>query len=239
MKKQHLSVIIPTYKEAENLNVLLPRITKLLREESIPHETVVVDDDSDDGTAELIKKFADDGLPVRCITRTGERDLSTAVLCGFSDAVGDILIVMDADLSHPPESLPGMYRLIASGDADFVVCSRYSEGASTGEGWALFRWLNSKAATLLARPFTTVSDPMSGFFGLLKKDYLAIADRLNPIGYKIGLELLAKGDFKKVSEIPIHFAPRKIGKSKMNISQQFRYVHHIIRLWGYLITGRK
>ena len=132
---------------------------------------------------------------------------------------------MDADLSHPPEAIPRLLDSIDE-DSDFALGSRYVPGASTDETWGLFRWINSKTATILARPFTPIKDPMSGFFAL-PRTIFEQAEELNPIGYKIGLELIVKCACKNIREIPIHFADRKYGQSKLNLKEQFNYLRHL------------
>jgi dolichol-phosphate mannosyltransferase len=136
---------------------------------------------------------------------------------------------MDADLSHPPEAIPRMLDELGK-ESDFVVGSRYTEGGVTDDNWGLFRWLNSRVATLLARPFTSIKDPMSGFFALRRVTY-SKADYLNPIGYKIGLELLVKCHCQRISEVPIAFADRIHGESKLSLQEQLRYLQHIRRLF--------
>jgi dolichol-phosphate mannosyltransferase len=116
--------------------------------------------------------------------------------------------------------------------SDFVVGSRYAEGGATDDNWGFFRWLNSRVATLIARPFTSISDPMSGFFALRRATY-SKADFLNPIGYKIGLELLVKCRCSRISEVPIAFADRIHGESKLSLREQLRYIQHIRRLFLY------
>jgi dolichol-phosphate mannosyltransferase len=139
---------------------------------------------------------------------------------------------MDADLSHPPEKLPELIAQLQSGAADFAMGSRYVPGGSTEQGWGLGRWLNSKVATLLARPFTTSHDPMSGFFAMKRQQFLQ-AEALSPIGYKIALELLVKGRCRKLAEIPIHFANRTRGQSKLSLREQWNYLKHVKRLADY------
>ena len=155
-----LSIVVPTYREAENLPELLDRLGRV-RAGGIDLEVLIMDDNSRDGSGEAVAALA---LPwVRFVVRTENRGLSPAVIDGFKLAAGDTILVMDADLSHPPEKIPDMLAALDRG-ADFVIGSRYVPGASTAEDWGLFRWVNSRIATLLARPFTRVSDPMSGFF---------------------------------------------------------------------------
>jgi dolichol-phosphate mannosyltransferase len=161
-----VSVVVPTYKEAENLESLITQISEVMIRAHRPYEIIVVDDDSRDGSDVVIAKLAGEGYPVRIITRVNERGLSSAVICGFQKARGHFLVCMDADLSHPPETIPHLLECLETSDNDFVIGSRYVSGGSTEETWGVFRWLNSKVATLLARPFTSVKDPMSGFFAL-------------------------------------------------------------------------
>jgi dolichol-phosphate mannosyltransferase len=224
-----VSIIVPTYKEAENLPGLIERLDQMRREFRLDIELLIMDDNSRDGSEELISRLA---LPwVRLIVRTKNRGLSPAVLDGLGLATRETVVVMDADLSHPPEKIPDMLAELDRG-AEFVIGSRYVAGAATGEDWGLFRWLNSKVATWLARPFTRAADPMSGFFAF-RRAALAKADELNPVGYKIGLELLVKCGFRRVVEVPIFFAQRQLGYSKLSFKEQLRYLQHLRRLMNY------
>ncbi len=223
-----ISVIVPTYKEVENLPFLIDRLRDLRRNNSMDLELLIMDDDSGDGTAELIAGLGEDWI--RLFIRTTDRGLSKAVCDGLKRAWADVIVVMDADLSHPPESIPALIEALTEGH-DFAIGSRYVKGGSTSEEWGAFRRLNSKVATLLAIPFTNVRDPMSGFFALPRTTYERVADRLNPIGYKIGLELIVKCECKRVKEIPFHFSDRKSGKSKLTLTEQARYIKHIRRLF--------
>lgn len=232
-----ISIVVPTYREAENIPVLVPRIDEATRDAGLKYETVIVDDDSDDGSAEAVASLAERGLPVRIIVRKGERGLSTAVIRGFDESSGRILICMDADLSHPPEVIPRMVRLLRSGQADFVLGSRFCEGGSTDADWGVLRWLNSKVAQILARPLSRLSDPMSGFFALPRSIYQQ-ARGLNPIGYKIALELIVKCPVERIREVPIHFADRRLGRSKLNVHEQLNYLRHLSRLYRYRLLGR-
>ncbi len=192
-------------------------------------ELVLVDDDSQDGTVELVERLARPW--VKLLVRSRDRGLSQAVLAGIAQSEGEIVVVMDADLSHPPEVIPDMLRAIDRG-ADFVLGSRYVEGGETDDSWGLFRWLNSRLATLLARPLTQVSDPMSGFFAM-PRAALDKAEDPSPLGYKIGLELLVRCRCEKVVELPIHFANRLHGESKLTVRQQLLYLRHLTRLYRF------
>ena len=224
-----LSIIVPTYKEAENLPELIRRVEAVC-EETVPgYELLVMDDNSQDGTEEVVGQL--DRPWLRLVVRKADRGLSAAVMDGFRSARGKVLLVMDADLSHPPEKIPEMLAALEEG-ADFVLGSRYVQSASTDEAWGVFRWLNSKVATWLARPLTRVKDPMSGFFAFYRSAFEA-APPLNPVGYKIGLEVLVKCDCKSVCEIPIHFSQRRFGESKLSLREQLRYIQHLRRLFVF------
>ncbi len=226
-----LSIIVPTYREAENLSVIVPLIAESVDMAGISEEIIVVDDDSPDNTKEVCEGLAR-RFPLRLIVRKNERGLSSAVIRGMREAQGSVLIVMDADLSHPPLSIPDLWRALESGEADFVIGSRYVRGGSTQEGWGVFRWLNSKIATWLARPLTSARDPMAGFIGI-RRETFAKATRLDPVGYKIGLELMVKCECRSVREIPIAFRNRLHGESKLTIREQFNYLRHLKRLYVY------
>jgi dolichol-phosphate mannosyltransferase len=224
-----IDVIVPTFKEAANIPLLIERLASLRRSYPRPLHLTIVDDDSRDGTIEALEAFA---LPwVRLIVRTEARGLSASVLEGIEHTTGELIVVMDADLSHPPEAIPRMLEQLQNG-SDFVVGSRYVEGGVTHDDWGMLRWLNSRLATYLARPFTSIKDPMSGFFAL-KRETFVLADALNPIGYKIGLELLVKCRCSRVAEVPIEFADRVHGKSKLSVREQLRYLRHVRRLFMY------
>jgi dolichol-phosphate mannosyltransferase len=223
-----VSVIVPTYKEAENLPLLIDCLSAVRSDNHMDLELLIMDDDSRDGTEELVASRNE--AWIRLVTRTTDRGLSKAVCDGLKLAEGEVIVVMDADLSHPPESIPALIEPLMDG-YDFTLGSRYVKGGSTSDDWGFFRWLNSRVATLMALPFTKVSDPMSGFFALRRSTCEKAANCLNPIGYKIGLELIVKCECERIKEIPIHFADRKFGESKLSFSEQFRYIKHIRSLF--------
>lgn len=225
------SIVVPTYRERENVEQLVERLAEAMAGVDGGWEVLVVDDDSRDGTQELCDELSG-RFPLRLITRRSDRGLSQSVLEGIGEAAGEHVVVMDADLSHPPEAIPPMLAKIESGAADFVLGSRYVEGGRTESGWSLFRRLNSRIATLLVRPLVGIRDPMSGFFAL-RRDAMPAAGTLNPIGYKIGLEILIKGGFRAPAEHPIFFADRVRGSSKLNFTQQVHYLRHLRRLYHF------
>ena len=221
--------MVPTYNEKDNLDELIRRIQSACSSAGMSAEIVIVDDNSPDGTgarADDISKTEN----LKVVHRSGKLGLSSAVMEGFRVASGSFLVVMDADLSHPPEKIPEMVSKLESGEAEIVVGSRYVKGGSV-ENWPFTRKIISKGATLLARWLTKVKDPMSGFFALKRSVIDGVA--LDPVGYKIGLEILVKGTYSKVVEVPIHFANRKAGKSKLGGGEYMRYIDHVILLYEY------
>lgn len=228
--RSELVVIVPTYQEVDNLSELTRRVCDAVNEARITTEIVVVDDNSRDGTEQLCKDLSD-RYPLRLITRVSERGLSSAVIHGIRESQSEYVLVMDADLSHPPEDIPRFFQHLREG-ADFVVGSRYVAGGSTDATWSVFRWLNSQIATLLARGLTDIKDPMAGFFAFPRR-ILDAAPPLMPLGYKIGLEILVKGNCRHVVEIPIAFSDRTRGESKLTIRQQLYYLQHLKRLYQF------
>jgi len=223
-----ISVVVPTYNERENLPTLMEALRSVLKGHEL--EIIVVDDSSPDGTSEVAEQLSRKYGNVKVIRREGKRGLASAVIEGFNHASEDILGAIDADLQHPPENIGKMLKEIQNG-ADIVIASRYVEEGGI-EGWSKRRRLISKVATLLARivfpKIRKIRDPLSGFF-LLRREALEGAN-LNPIGSKILLEILAKGTYGKVVEVPYIFQGRKKGKSKLGLKEYFNYLRHMFRL---------
>ena len=225
-----LSVIVPTYNERENISRLIERLSSILRKERIPFEIIVMDDDSPDGTAAVVEGLHQEYPEARCVLRKHDRGLSPSVIDGFKEAKGGVLLVMDADLSHPPEIVPDMYRAIASGEADVAVGSRHTKGGGI-ENWPVKRRFLSWGAALMARPLTKVSDPMSGFFAVTPS---VVKDApLRAKGYKILLEVLVKGRYSRVVEVPITFKDRTAGESKLGRKVMMNYLQHLLKLYLY------
>jgi dolichol-phosphate mannosyltransferase len=224
-----VTVVVPTYREAENLPHLIGRLAKVRQDHGLDLDVLIMDDNSQDGSAELVAARPEDW--VKIVVRTTDRGLSPSVLDGMNRAAGDVLVCMDADLSHPPEAIPLMLHKLDEG-ADFVIGSRYVEGGSTSDDWGFLRWLNSRVATLLARPLTNARDPMAGFFAFRRSTFAAGRD-FNPVGYKIGLEFIVKCRCERVVEVPIHFEDRQLGKSKLTLRQQLLYIKHLRRLYTF------
>ena len=226
-----VSVVVPTYREAENLRPLVERVDAALGQQPYDYELRIVDDDSGDGTEALAAELAEQ-FPVALDLRRDERGLASAVMHGFGRARGDVLVCMDADLSHPPEALPALIEPLLGDRADFVIGSRYIDGGRVDDDWGPFRRMNSKVATLLARPLTGVRDPLAGFFGLTRPVFDA-AEGVNAVGYKIGLELLVRARPRRCLEVPIHFDDRVHGESKLTVRTQIEYLGQLATLMQY------
>ncbi len=216
-----ISVIIPTYNEAENIPRLIPQISKHLRS-----EIIVVDDNSPDGTADVVRRLSA-LYPVKLIVRQKKAGLASAVLDGARQAKGEIIGVMDADLSHPAELLPTMAEQAKR--ADIVIASRYVSGGAI-TGWPVYRRAVSKVATLLARTVLRIkiTDPMSGFF-FVKRDLL-LRTPIRTSGYKLLLNILVANRGAKVVEIPYTFRERTAGQSKMDRKEIVNYLITLARL---------
>ena len=222
----HLSVIVPTYNEAESLPVLAQRLFAALQAAGLEGELVVVDDSSPDGTGELAEELARQ-YPMQVLHRPPRSGLASAVADGLACARGDILVVMDADLSHPPEVVPHLVAPLAAGEADLAVASRYVRGGGV-ENWPWPRRLASWFANLLARPFVPMRDATSGFLALRRAVVAGVA--LDPIGFKIGLEVMAKGRYERYREVPYTFTDRRYGQSKFGFKEVRHYLRQLWRL---------
>jgi dolichol-phosphate mannosyltransferase len=229
-----LSVVLPTYNERACLEAVTPRLETALR--PYGSEIIVVDDNSPDGTAEFVRRLEPMGL-WRLVSRDRPRGLASAVEAGFEEARGDVILVMDADGSHPPEVIPRLVEPVRTGRAELALASRFLPGGSD-EGLHGYRKFISSAAAALARPLTPVTDPMSGFFAV-RRSVLRGAE-LAPVGYKIGLEVLVKCRPEPILEVPFVFERRLAGESKLGALQVASYLRHLGRLyaWRYLDGGR-
>lgn len=228
-----LSIIIPTYNERENICEVISRVCKSL-EGIAEYEVIVVDDDSPDGTWEVALECGKKYGKVKVIRRVGERGLSSAIMRGIKEAEGDIVAVIDADLQHPPELLPKLYLKLKGEEADIAIASRYVEGGGI-EGWSLFRRMISRGAILVGKilepKLRSIRDPVSGYF-MLKRSVVEDT-KLDLVGYKFLVEVLVKGRYKKVVELPYVFKPRRAGKSKLGIAEIWRYLYLLLKVSEY------
>ncbi|NNM03416.1 MAG: glycosyltransferase family 2 protein [Nitrosopumilus sp.] len=229
-----ISIILPTYNESQNI----VNILKLIREnipKGIATQTIVVDDNSPDGTGKIVddyvfevKKIAENTIDI--IHRKAKNGLSSAILNGIQKAKGDTIVVMDSDFSHPPQIIPKMIEALKQYQCDLVVASRYITGGNI-QGWTTKRKLMSKIATVIAKKGLGVKtkDPMSGFFAFKKNIIKGL--NFDALGYKFLLEILVKSKDIHVKEIPYTFENRKFGSSKLDSSTIIDYFKSVWKLY--------
>lgn len=229
---EKLALVIPTLSEAENIGAVIDHVRAVVHPLGIPYEIVVVDDDSQDGTGEIVSAIARRDEHVRLLVRKGQRGLSGAVLHGWQNTDATILGVMDADLQHPPELLPKLIGAVAGG-RDLAVGSRYTKGGELGK-WNPARKLLSAAAVWVTWPIQQrsmrVKDPMSGFFVVRRRCLAGIPFQCS--GFKLLLEVLVRARLTSVEEIPICFGQRCHGASKANFRVGRDYAQLLTRLYA-------
>ncbi|HLD38986.1 MAG TPA: polyprenol monophosphomannose synthase [archaeon] len=220
-----LTIILPTYNERDNIEASVNRIVQ----SGIDAHILIIDDNSPDGTWKIAKKIKKYNKNVSVVRRDFERGLGSAIKLGLTTSDG-IIGVMDADLSHDPSILPHIAKKFEEG-ADFVIGSRYIHGGGVDE-WGFYRRVISKIATFMVRPITHVKDPLSGYF-FVKKSVVNSLE-INPESCKICLDILVRGNYKKVCEIPYLFVNRRFGKSKiLNSSQILKYMKYVVYLYYF------
>lgn len=236
------SIVVPAYKEVDNLQPLIKQVFAALKKKGLDarSEMIIVDDNSRDGSEERVNEMAKAGYNVRIIVRTTERGLSSAVLRGFREARGRVLACMDADLQHPPEAVPALLQAVDDSEQPrdtacvFAIGTRYGPGTGAIDpNWPLYRRIISNGARLLARPLTSLSDPMTGFFAINRATFEAHAKAVNPIGFKIALELYVKCNIRRHAEVPIVFGVRTAGYSKLTSKVMVGYLRHLVELYLY------
>ncbi|XYI03865.1 glycosyltransferase [Sorangium sp. So ce1128] len=227
-----LSLVIPTFNEGRNIKKIVGELTRILHEPlGGSYELIVVDDDSPDRTWEIAEGLTQSHPRLRVMRRRGERGLSSAVIRGWQAARGEVLAVIDADLQHPPEIAAALWGEIEQG-ADLAVGSRHVAGGGVSD-WALHRRILSRGAQLvglmlLPRVLGRVGDPMSGCFMVRRR---AIAGRtMSPLGYKILIEVLGRGDVGRIAEVGYVFRERALGESKVSPRLYVDYLRHLLRL---------
>ena len=213
-----IAIIIPTLQEAENVEPLITEIEKT----GLPFaEIVFVDDGSTDGTRKQVRALGNKRR-VRLVERDGsDRGLAGAIVAGAESTAAGLLVVMDADLSHPPRRIAALLRPILMNEADLVIGSRYVRGGAT-PGWPVWRRVISRAASGLAYPLTGVHDSMCGFFAVRRDCLLRFAK--TAVGFKIVFEMMVRGrKTLRVQEVPIVFQNRERGRSKMSLTEAVRF----------------
>lgn len=226
------SLIIPTYNEGANVQELVQILSEIL-DSKIPneYELILVDDDSPDRTWKIAQELVPQYPQLRVMRRQGEKGLSTAVIRGWQVSRGEILGVIDADLQHPPEILLQIWSEMEKG-ADLAIASRHVEGGGVSE-WSLMRRFLSRGAQMLGliilpEVISCLSDPMSGYFMVRRS---AIVNKyLSPVGYKILIEVTARGAIRWIAEVGYVFRERQAGESKVTWKQYIEYIQHLLRL---------
>ena len=229
------ALVVPTLNEAENLPLLLDRVREVLQPTNLPYEILVVDDNSQDGTHAIVRALALQDSRIRLLVRHNARGLATAVVHGWQNTDADLLGVMDADLQHPPQLLPTL--LAQARQHDLVVASRYLESKSVN-GWNALRSAMSRLSTAISAPLlrrVRVKDPMSGYF-VVRRSAIDGA-RLEPVGFKILLEVLVRGRIRTAKEVPFHFGLRHAGKSKASARVAWQYFSQLRKLSRDTLIG--
>ena len=236
MARLPFSFVIPTYNEAGGIEKLLRQLDALFTVNDLDGEIIVVDDNSPDGTGEIVDRLVGK-LPVRCLHRPGKMGLSSGVIDGWAFARPESVAVgaIDADFSHDIRILPKMVAALASGEYGLAIGSRYVAGGGI-ENWPAKRIVTSKVACMLARPLTSVKDITSGYL-LVMRDALT-GVQLDPIGFKIGLEVIAKGHYGRAIEIPYVFVDRVMGESKLNQREIVNYLKQLRKLYAARLFAR-
>lgn len=229
------SIVIPTYNEAGGIERLLRELNDVFVQHALDGEVIVVDDNSPDGTGAIVDRLASE-LPVRCLHRPGKWGLSSGVIDGwkFARPESEALGAMDADFSHDIKILPKMVQALENGYG-LAVGSRYVPGGGI-TNWPKRRIITSKVACMLAQPLTRIKDITSGYF-LVKREALE-GVTLDPIGFKIGLEVIAKGHYGKAIEIPYVFTDRVVGQSKMNQKEIVNYLKQLGKLYAARVVPK-
>ena len=228
---EKLALVIPTLREGGNILAVLDEVRAALAPLGISYEVLVVDDDSQDGTAETVSAICRRDSKVRLLVRKGEQGLSGAILHGWQRTDATILGVMDADLQHPPELLPALLRAILDG-RDLAIGSRYARGGNLGQ-WNPARKLISAAAVWatwpLQKTWLRASDPISGYF--LVRRHCVQHIEFQRTGFKLLLEILVRGRMRSVEEIPFVFGRRRAGCSKADMKVALEYALLLARLY--------
>jgi dolichol-phosphate mannosyltransferase len=231
-----LTVIIPTYREEENIGAMVREVNRILAEHGIRGEILVVDDSSPDRTIPLVRELEREIPQLRLVVRTADPGLSQSVVEGFLTARGAVIQVIDADFSHPTALIPTFFQRIQEG-ADVVIGSRYTAGGGIGE-WPLSRRIISLGATALGRIlFPEITDPVSGFFAVRRE--VVEGAPMRPRGYKILMEVLGKGRWTRAVEVPYTFVNRKEGASKLRPRTILEYASQVVDITLYGLTHRE
>jgi dolichol-phosphate mannosyltransferase len=240
VRQLELSVVVPTFNEAANVGPLTERLRAALA--GVAWEALFVDDDSPDGTAEMVKEIAARDPAIRCERRVGRRGLAGAVIEGALSSAARYVAVIDADMQHDETLLPRMLEALRQGDADLVIGSRFLDAAGLESGLSPVRKTGSRVAAWLGRRAlkTDVSDPVSGFFMARREVIDRVAARLQPQGFKILFDVIAsQTEPLRILELAYAFQAREAGESKLDRRVALEYLGLVIaKLSGDLISPR-
>ncbi len=238
MNNLEISIILPCYNEAENIPILIQKLSTNLSK--IPHEIILVDDNSPDKTWQVAQNLSKTYNNLHVIRRMNERGLGSAVTSGMSVAKGNYLLVMDADLQHDEEIIPNLYKALKNDGYDVAIGSRLVGGADGYGDFSFFRKFMSKFATFITQILIRipVKDPMSGYFMITRKFYEIKVEKINPLGFKILLEFLGRSPEAKIIELPYTFKNRIHGETKLSAGV---IRHFFIALWnlrfGHIVSA--
>ncbi|MAT35036.1 MAG: dolichol monophosphate mannose synthase [Ponticaulis sp.] len=234
-----VSLILPTRNEAGNIAEAIERAQSALS--GLSFEVIVVDDDSPDGTADIVRSIAAKDARIRVIQRIGRRGLASACIEGALCAAGQVVAIMDADLQHDETVLPKLIKPVLEGRADLAVGTRYAQGGGTAD-WSAKREAQSEWATRLAQRFikAPLSDPMSGFFAIGADRFRELVPHLSGRGFKILLDIVfSSRDRLRLHEEPFVFRGREAGESKLDAPTAVQYLMMIYdRLMGHIVPAR-
>ena len=222
-----VSVIIPTFNEIENIQNFLTLLRKSLK--SWDYQLIVVDDNSPDGTSKLVEYLAQRDSRIKSLSRPTKLGLGSAIIDGFRESTGDLVVMMDADMSHNPSDLPKL--LEAAKGMDLVIGSRYVKNSSIN-GRSLLRRISTRLSIWITKICLGLkpSDTTSGFV-VYQKDFLTeVRPRLHNTGFKLLTEILALAPEARIKEIPITFVERTLGRSKYGIKEVLKFIHLCVRL---------
>lgn len=242
-----VAVVVPTLNEAANVERLIEKLSAVLAGRG--WEVLFVDDNSPDGTSDVVRRLARTSRHVRIVQRVGRRGLSSAVIEGALATAAPVIAVMDGDLQHSEDALPRLIDAVASGDADIAIGTRYADGGGTGD-WDAGRVRMSQLATKVGQLAlrTSISDPMSGFFAMRREAFEAALPRLSAIGFKILIDIVASSPTPpRIAEISYQFRSREAGESKIGARVIAEYLELLadktigrfvpVRLIKFLMVG--
>lgn len=230
-----LTVIIPTFREERNIRKMVETINTICKDNGITEEILVVDDNSPDATQNIVREIMEKLPDVHLLVRASDPGLSQSLYAGMNEAKSPFIQCIDCDFSHPPDRIPFFYQTLLDGDCDMVIGSRYVPGGSV-VNWPLSRRILSFGAALLGRVLIPhVHDSGSGYFALKKQIIENVT--LKPRGFRMGFEILGKGNWTQVREIPICFQDRVEGQSKMRLGIVFDYLKQWVNIISYNISA--